>query len=119
MRRSLTKSPRLARRRSTWFISCLEAASADNSRPLRGQTLPATCRSWITTASAAGAWCLAGQSASTITETAPGIRIVVDGGELVESVTRYADRGWMLSSGEFYWQESGHAGPAQYRHNSH
>ena len=48
-----------------------------------------------------------GQSASAITQTAPGIRIVVDGGELVESVPGYADRGWMLSSGEFYWQESG------------
>jgi hypothetical protein len=31
-----------------------------------------------------------GQSASTIRQTAPGIRIVVDGGELVESVPGYA-----------------------------
>ena len=31
----------------------------------------------------------------------------VDGGELAENVPGYADRGWMLSSGEFYWQESG------------
>src|SRR5262249_48360768 len=48
-----------------------------------------------------------GQSVPAITQTAPGIRIVVDGGELAESVPGYADRGWLLSSGEFYWQESG------------
>ena len=48
-----------------------------------------------------------GQSAAAITQTAPGIRIVLDGGELVESVPGHADRGWMLSSGEFYWQEPG------------
>src|SRR5207247_11181765 len=50
-----------------------------------------------------------GQSAAVISQTAPGIRIVIDGGELVESVPGYADRGWMLSSGEFYWQEAGTA----------
>ena len=48
-----------------------------------------------------------GQSAAAITQTAPGIRIVLDGGELVESVPGHADRGWMLGSGEFYWQEPG------------
>jgi hypothetical protein len=48
-----------------------------------------------------------GQSAAAIVQTAPGIRIVVDGGELVESVPGHADRGWMLASGEFYWQEPG------------
>src|SRR5262249_20292452 len=32
------------------------AASGGNSRPRRVQTLLATCRSWITTASAAGDW---------------------------------------------------------------
>jgi len=48
-----------------------------------------------------------GQSVAAITQTAPGIRIVLDGGELVESVPGYADRGWMLSTGEFYWQEPG------------
>ena len=48
-----------------------------------------------------------GQSAATITQTAPGIRIVLDGGELVESVPGHAERGWMLGSGEFYWQEPG------------
>src|SRR3989454_3103492 len=48
-----------------------------------------------------------GQAAAAITQTAPGIRIVLDGGELVESVPGHADRGWMLGSGEFYWQEPG------------
>ena len=48
-----------------------------------------------------------GQSAAAITQMAPGIRIVLDGGELVESVPGQADRGWMLGSGEFYWQEPG------------
>jgi len=48
-----------------------------------------------------------GQSVAAITQTAPGIRIVLDGGELVESVPGFADRGWMLSTGEFYWEEPG------------
>ena len=48
-----------------------------------------------------------GQSAAAIVQTAPGIRIVLDGGGLVGSVPRHADRGWMLASGEFYWQEPG------------
>ena len=48
-----------------------------------------------------------GQSVAAITQTAPGIRIVLDGGELVETVSGYADRGWMLGSGEFYWQDPG------------
>lgn len=48
-----------------------------------------------------------GQSAAAITQTSPGLRVVLDGGELVESVPGYADRGWMLSTGEFYWQEPG------------
>ena len=48
-----------------------------------------------------------GQSVAAMTQAAPGIRIVLDGGELVESVPGEADRGWMLASGEFYWQEPG------------
>jgi hypothetical protein len=48
-----------------------------------------------------------GQSVQAITQTAPGLRIVIDGGEIVESVPGHADRGWMLSSGECYWQDSG------------
>ena len=45
-----------------------------------------------------------GHSAPTISQTAPGIRIVIDGSE---SVPGFADRGWTLRSGEFYWQEAG------------
>jgi hypothetical protein len=48
-----------------------------------------------------------GQSVAPITQTAPGLRIVLDGGELVETVAEHADRGWFLSTGEFYWQEPG------------
>jgi hypothetical protein len=48
-----------------------------------------------------------GQTAPAITQTAPGLRVVIDGGEIVESVAGHADRGWMLSSGEFYWQDAG------------
>jgi hypothetical protein len=48
-----------------------------------------------------------GQSVEAITQSAPGLRVVVDGGELVENVPGHADRGWMISTGEFYWQEPG------------
>ena len=48
-----------------------------------------------------------GQSVLPITQTAPGLRIVLDGGELVETVAERADRGWVVSAGEFYWQEPG------------
>jgi hypothetical protein len=48
-----------------------------------------------------------GQSAAAITQEAPGVRIVVSGGELVESVPGQADRGMSLKLGEFYWQDSG------------
>ena len=48
-----------------------------------------------------------GQSAPAITQAAPGIRIVVDGGEIVESVPGQSDRGIALHYGEFYWQDAG------------
>lgn len=48
-----------------------------------------------------------GQSAAAIAQDAPGIRIVVSGGELVESVPGQADRGMSLKLGEFYWQDPG------------
>src|SRR6185436_2579952 len=47
-----------------------------------------------------------GQEASAITQTAPGLRIVVDGGELVESAVGI-DRGMAPRSGEFFWQDAG------------
>jgi len=48
-----------------------------------------------------------GQEASAITQTAPGLRIVVDGGELIESAPGKADRGMAPRSGEFFWQDAG------------
>ena len=48
-----------------------------------------------------------GQSAAAITPQAPGIRIVVDGGEIAESVPGQPDRGMSLKLGEFFWQEPG------------
>jgi hypothetical protein len=49
----------------------------------------------------------AGQSVPAITQSAPGIRIVVDGGEIVESVPGQPERGMAPKYGEFYWQEAG------------
>ena len=48
-----------------------------------------------------------GQSAGAIAQEAPGIRIVVSGGELVENVPGQADRAMSLKLGEFYWQDRG------------
>ena len=48
-----------------------------------------------------------GQSSGVITQKAPGLRIVVDGGEIAEIVPGEPDRGQMLRLGDFYWQEPG------------
>ena len=48
-----------------------------------------------------------GQSVPAITQAAPGIRIVVSGGELVESVTGQPDRAMSPKMGEFFWQDAG------------
>jgi hypothetical protein len=48
-----------------------------------------------------------GQSAAAITQSAPGLRIVIDGGEIAESVAGAGDRGMALRLGDFYWQEPG------------
>jgi hypothetical protein len=48
-----------------------------------------------------------GQTAPAITQSAPGIRVVVEGGELVERVPGSPDRSMAPRSGELYWQESG------------
>jgi hypothetical protein len=56
------------------------------------------------------AWKLAlepGQSSGIITQKAPGLRIVIDGGEIAEIVPGEPDRGQMLRLGDFYWQEPG------------
>ena len=48
-----------------------------------------------------------GKSAPAITQAAPGIRIVVNGGELVESVSGPPDRATSPKMGEFFWQDAG------------
>jgi hypothetical protein len=56
------------------------------------------------------AWRLAlepGQSVAAVTQQAPGIRVVVDGGELVEIVPGQPERAMAPKLGEFFWQEQG------------
>lgn len=48
-----------------------------------------------------------GQTAPAFTQTAPGLRVVLDGGEIAEMVPGQADRGMNLRLGEFYWQDAG------------
>jgi hypothetical protein len=48
-----------------------------------------------------------GQTAGSITQTAPGLRIVLDGSEIAELVPGQPDRGMNLRMGEFYWQNPG------------
>ena len=48
-----------------------------------------------------------GEQAPAIAQAAPGIRVVVEGGELVERVPDQPDRAMMLHSGEFFWQDAG------------
>src|SRR5262249_37080023 len=46
-----------------------------------------------------------GQSAGLISQQAPGMRVIVQGGEIVESVPGECERGMLLRLGDFYWQE--------------
>jgi quercetin dioxygenase-like cupin family protein len=48
-----------------------------------------------------------GQSVAAITQKAPGLRVVLDGGEIAEIVPGEPDRGQGLRLGDFYWQEPG------------
>jgi hypothetical protein len=48
-----------------------------------------------------------GQSAAAITQRAPGMRIVVDGGEISQIAPGGVETGWGLRMGEFFWQEPG------------
>ena len=48
-----------------------------------------------------------GQTAAAITQKAPGLRVIIDGGEIAESVPGAPDRGMALRLGDFYWQEPG------------
>jgi len=46
-----------------------------------------------------------GQAAAAVTQQSPGLRVVVRGGEIVESVPGQPDRPMFLRDGEFYWQD--------------
>jgi hypothetical protein len=48
-----------------------------------------------------------GEEAPAITQGAPGLRIVVTGGELIERVPGAPDRGIAPRAGEFFWQDAG------------
>jgi hypothetical protein len=48
-----------------------------------------------------------GEHAAAITQAAPGIRVVVAGGEIVERVPGRPDRAMAPQRGEFFWQEAG------------
>jgi hypothetical protein len=48
-----------------------------------------------------------GQTAPSISQTGPGVRVVIEGGELAELEPGKADRRKAPRRGEFYWQEAG------------
>lgn len=48
-----------------------------------------------------------GQSTSQITQTAPGLRVVVQPGEIAEVVPNRADRAMWLGEGQYFWQDPG------------
>ncbi len=48
-----------------------------------------------------------GAEAPAITQAAPGIRVVVAGGEIVERIAGRPDRGIAPHAGEFFWQDAG------------
>jgi mannose-6-phosphate isomerase-like protein (cupin superfamily) len=56
------------------------------------------------------AWRLAlkpGESAAPYKQGAPGMRVIVSGGELTESVPGQPERGMKPRDGQFFWQEAG------------
>jgi hypothetical protein len=54
-----------------------------------------------------------GQQAPAITQAAPGIRIVIEGGEIVERVPGMPDRAIAPRRGDFFWQDAGIARAVQ------
>ncbi len=48
-----------------------------------------------------------GESVAAITQSAPGMRIVVDGGEILETVPGELDRARALRTGQYFWQDPG------------
>jgi hypothetical protein len=56
---------------------------------------------------AAGVLCWTRPTAAPFKQTAPGLRIELDGAEITEILAGQPDRGMNLRIGEFYWQEPG------------
>ena len=48
-----------------------------------------------------------GQSAAAITQKAPGLRIVVSGGEIVETVPGQPEQAMFTRVGDFFWKDAG------------
>jgi hypothetical protein len=48
-----------------------------------------------------------GQTAATITQNAPGLRVVITGGQIEEVSPGKRDRGMVLRPDHFYWQDAG------------
>jgi hypothetical protein len=48
-----------------------------------------------------------GESVAAFRQAAPGMRVIVSGGELTESVPGQPDRGMKPRTGEYFWQEAG------------
>jgi hypothetical protein len=48
-----------------------------------------------------------GEQAAAITQGAPGLRIVVNGGEIVETTPGQPEQAMSFKLGEFYWKEAG------------
>ncbi len=48
-----------------------------------------------------------GQSVPAFKQGAPGLRVIVSGGELTESIPGQPDRGMKPRDGEFFWQDAG------------
>jgi hypothetical protein len=48
-----------------------------------------------------------GEEAAEITQSAPGLRVVVDGGALVEVLPNGRERSMAPRTGEFFWQDAG------------
>jgi hypothetical protein len=48
-----------------------------------------------------------GQKTAAITQQAPGLRVVLDGGIIAENVPGHPERGMFLKPGDFFWQDGG------------
>jgi hypothetical protein len=89
------------------ICSLLVAAAPYGFQP---ETRPAPAYSQVLDNARVRAWRLVlepGQTAPTITTAAPGLRVVIGAGEIVEILPDGRQRGMNLRQGEFTWQEAG------------